>query len=43
MEHAGDRKFDWIAGLAFASGTAVIVPSLAVLTITLIAVVIALV
>lgn len=42
MEHTGDRKFDWVAGLAFASGTAVMVPSLAVLAITLITVVAAL-
>lgn len=34
----GDRKFDWIAALAFASGAAVIIASLAVLAITLIAV-----
>lgn len=43
MEHTGDRKFGLIAGLAFACGTAVIVPSLSVLAITLIAVVAALV
>lgn len=38
MPHAGDRPFDWVAALAFASGVAVIVPSLAVLAISLIAV-----
>jgi len=35
----GDRKFDWVAALAFASGAAVMVPSLAVLAVTLIAVI----
>lgn len=33
-----DRKFDWIATLSVALGAAVIVPSLAVLAISLIAV-----
>ena len=39
MGETADRKFDWIAGLALASGAAVMVPSLAALGITLIAVV----
>lgn len=39
MGHAADRKFDWVAGLATASGAAVMVPSLAALGITLIAVI----
>lgn len=34
-----DRKFDWIAALSVVLGTAVIVPSLAALAISLIAVV----
>lgn len=33
-----DRPFDWVAGLAFASGAAVILPSMAVLTITVLTV-----
>lgn len=33
-----DRKFDWIAALSVALGGAVIIPSLAVLAISLIAV-----
>ena len=39
MGETADRKFDWVAGLALASGAAVRVPSLAVLAITLIAVI----
>jgi hypothetical protein len=39
MGETADRKFDWVAGLALASGAAVMVPSLAVLAITLIAVI----
>ena len=42
MGETSDRKFDWVAGLATASGAAVMLPSLAVLAITLIAVVAAL-
>jgi hypothetical protein len=37
-----DRPFDWVAGLAVAAGTAVMIPSLAALVITLAAVVFAL-
>lgn len=39
MGETSDRRFDWVAGLAFASGAAVIVPSLAALAIALIAVI----
>lgn len=39
MGETADRKFDWIARLALACGAAVMVPSLAVLAITLIAVI----
>ena len=39
MKETADRKFGWIAGLATVSGAAVMIPSLAVLAITLIAVV----
>lgn len=39
MGETADRKFDWVAGLALASGAAVMVPSLAALGITLIAVI----
>lgn len=42
MRQASDRKFDWIAALAAASGAAVLVPSIAALAITLIAVAVAL-
>lgn len=42
MGEAADRKFDWVAGLAMASGVVVMVPSLAALAITLIAVAVAL-
>jgi hypothetical protein len=38
MEIAADRKFDWIAVLALASGAAVLIPSLAVVAVTLISV-----
>lgn len=38
MGETADRKFDWIAGLAVASGAAVMVPSLAALAVALIAV-----
>jgi hypothetical protein len=39
MAETADRKFDWVAGLALASGAVVIVPSLAALAVTLIAVI----
>ena len=39
MDETGDRKFDWVAGLASVSGAAEMVPSLAALAVTLIAVV----
>lgn len=39
MYETADRKFDWIGALATASGAAVVVPSLAALAITLIAVI----
>ena len=39
MKMTGDRKFDWIAALAVAAGAAVIVPSIAGMAISLIAVV----
>ena len=38
MSKAGDRPFDWVAALALVSGAAVMVPSLAVLAISLLAV-----
>lgn len=38
MRMTADRKFDWIAALSVALGAAVIVPSMAVLAISLIAV-----
>lgn len=38
MGIAADRKFDWIAALSVALGAAVIIPSLAALAISLIAV-----
>ena len=38
MGETSDRRFDWVAGLAFVSGAAVIVPSLAALAVALIAV-----
>ncbi len=31
MTKSGDRPFDWVAALAFISGAAVIIPSLAAL------------
>ena len=37
MDETSDRKFDWVAALAFALGAAVIVPSLAAMTVALIA------
>lgn len=39
MGEYADRKFDWVAGLALASGAAVMVVSLAALAVALIAVV----
>lgn len=41
MGETADRKFDWIAGLAVASGAAVMVPSLAALVIALISAIVA--
>ena len=38
MDETGDRRFDWVAGLATVSGAAVMIPSLAALAITVIAV-----
>ena len=37
MGETSDRRFDWVAGLAFASGAAVMVPSLAALAVAVIA------
>jgi len=42
VTHSGDRPFDWVAALAFISGIAVIIPSLAALAATLLTVVAAL-
>lgn len=39
MTGTADRKFDWVAALALASGAVVMVPSLIVLAISLLAVV----
>ena len=39
MGETADRKFDWVAGLALASGAVVMVPSLAALVVTLIVVI----
>ncbi|MBL0935443.1 MAG: hypothetical protein IBJ07_11920 [Rhizobiaceae bacterium] len=39
MTRTADRGFDWIAALAYISGVAVMVPSLAALAVTLLAVV----
>jgi hypothetical protein len=39
MGETADRKFDWVAGLAVASGAVVMVPSLGALAVTLIAVI----
>jgi hypothetical protein len=41
MDETGDRKFDWVAGLASLSGAAVMIPSLTALAVTLIAVIFA--
>lgn len=38
MEMTADRKFDWIAALSLGLGIAVVVPSLAALTVSLAAV-----
>lgn len=35
MHERSDRKFDWVAALAFGSGAAVIAPSLAALVVAL--------
>lgn len=40
MTEASDKPFDWIAALAFASGAAIIVPSLAAMAAALLAVVV---
>lgn len=37
MHQQSDRKFDWVAALAFGLGTAVMVPSLAALAIAVVA------
>lgn len=42
MTEASDRPFDWVAALAFASGAAVMVPSLAALAAAILAVLAAL-
>ena len=42
MGETADRKFDWVAALAVVSGAVVMVPSLAALAISLLAVVAAL-
>ena len=42
MSQAGDRPYDWVAALAFYSGAAVLVPSLAALVVSLLAVALAL-
>jgi hypothetical protein len=39
MGETSDRRFDWVAGLAFATGAAVMVPSLAALGFTLVGVI----
>lgn len=39
MERPGDRKFDWVAGLALLSGAAVVIPSIAALAVSMIAVI----
>jgi hypothetical protein len=41
MGQLSDRKFDWVAALALGSGVAVMVPSLAALMLTLLAVIVA--
>ena len=38
MTKTADRPFDWVAALAFISGAAVMVPSLAALAVSLLAV-----
>ena len=42
MTRSADRPFDWIAGLAFGLGAAVIIPSMAALAVALLAVALAL-
>lgn len=41
MHQHSDRKFDWVAALAFGSGAAVMVPSMAALAVALGAVLLA--
>jgi hypothetical protein len=36
MEKTTDRRFDWVAALAFGAGAAVMLPSLAALIVTLV-------
>ena len=43
MMRVSDRPFDWVAALAFASGAAVMIPSLAALAAALFAVLLALI
>jgi hypothetical protein len=38
MTKSGDRPFDWVAALAFISGAAVVIPALAALAATLLAI-----
>jgi hypothetical protein len=38
MGQLSDRKFDWVAALAVISGAAVMIPSLAAMTVALLAV-----
>lgn len=38
MHEKSDRKFDWVAAMALASGTAVMIPSLVVVAIAVITV-----
>lgn len=35
MSHASDRRFDWVAALALASGVAVMLPSLIILAVSI--------
>ena len=36
MSETADKKFDWVAGLALASGAAVMIPSIVALVVTVI-------
>lgn len=38
MRRHNDRKFDWVAALAFGSGVAVMIPSMIALAVSLVAV-----